>query len=347
MSERSTRRTSVVTKSAALAAVIVTMGAVLVAAPAATAAPKTSVAESAETSTSHGTDPANARSAGTADSGIDPLGYWTPERMAAATPADEVGSATNAATTESSRKLASTPAPTPTNASDPVAATVASPQARASVPVPTTVGKLYFKEPNGGDYVCSGATVNSAAKNLIHTAAHCVYTYGKGWNKNIAFVPAYFNGQRPYGLWNYRLARTFNVWMNSQDYTHDQAFVSFYPVSGVQLVNQVGGNGLSINNGPRMSGVRIWGYPAEAPYTGQLPYYCDGDTQLYGLVTQTQMSGCSLTGGASGGPWLSSRINVNLGYVYAVTSRRTLSGTPSLISTPNGEDVLTMFNQMG
>jgi V8-like Glu-specific endopeptidase len=232
------------------------------------------------------------------------------------------------------------------NVSDPVAATDPGVATRAATPVPTTVGKLYFTEPDGSDHSCSGATINSDAKNLIHTAAHCVYTYGAGWNVNIVFVPAYFNGSRPFGTWNYSLARTFNAWINSQDYTHDQAFVSFYPVSGVQLVNRVGGNGLSINNGPRMAGVRIWGYPADPPYTGQLPYYCDGDTSLYGLITQTQMP-CDMTGGASGGPWLSSRINVDLGYVYAVTSRRTLSGVPSLISTPDGEDVLSMFNEMG
>lgn len=68
----------------------------------------------------------------------------------------------------------------------------------------------------------------------------------------------------------------------------DQAFVSFYPVSGVQLAIQVGGYGLRVNSGPRMSGVRIWGYKAEPPYTGQLRYYCDGATQLHGLMMRRE-----------------------------------------------------------
>jgi hypothetical protein len=55
---------------------------------------------------------------------------------------------------------------------------------------------------------------------------------------------------------------------------------------------------------------------------------------------------CSMNGGASGGPWLKDRIDANLGYVFAVTSRRTTSGTPTLLSTPNTADVKTMFDQM-
>jgi hypothetical protein len=35
-----------------------------------------------------------------------------------------------------------------------------------------------------------------------------------------------------------------------------------------------------------------------------------------------------------------------LGYVFAVTSRRTTSGTPTLLSTPNSADVKTMFDLM-
>lgn len=35
-----------------------------------------------------------------------------------------------------------------------------------------------------------------------------------------------------------------------------------------------------------------------------------------------------------------------LGYEFAVTSRRTTSGTPTLLSTPNSADVKTMFDLM-
>lgn len=43
---------------------------------------------------------------------------------------------------------------------------------------------------------------------------------------------------------------------------------------------------------------------------------------------------CDMTGGANGGRWLRTRINVNLGYVFGVTSRRMTSGGKLLISTP-------------
>ena len=53
---------------------------------------------------------------------------------------------------------------------------------------------------------------------------------------------------------------------------------------------------------------------------------------------------CSMTGGASGGPWLRSRIDENLGYVFGVTSRRTTSGEQLLISTPFDAAVNNLFH---
>ncbi|MET3721461.1 hypothetical protein [Arthrobacter sp. UYEF21] len=53
-----------------------------------------------------------------------------------------------------------------------------------------------------------------------------------------------------------------------------------------------------------------------------------------------------MTGGASGGPWLKDIINQDLGYAFAVTSRRTLFGEPLLLATPNTSDVLSTYNLM-
>ena len=52
---------------------------------------------------------------------------------------------------------------------------------------------------------------------------------------------------------------------------------------------------------------------------------------------------CTMTGGASGVPWLRSRIDENLGYVFGVTSRRTISGDEMLISTPFDAAVNNLF----
>ncbi|KAA0773844.1 MULTISPECIES: NUDIX domain-containing protein [Bacillus cereus group] len=92
--------------------------------------------------------------------------------------------------------------------------------------------------------------------------------------------------------------------------------------------------------------VRIFGWPAERPYDGQVAYYCDGATKSAGWFSNDATMNCGMNGGASGGPWLRQIIDEDLGYVFAVTSRRSTSGTPALFATPNDKNVQSMFEQM-
>ena len=106
-----------------------------------------------------------------------------------------------------------------------------------------------------------------------------------------------------------------------------------------------------VTAGPVQSNVRVWGYPADPPFTGEIPYYCDGSTTAVAFSSDASFP-CGMNGGASGGPWLKDRINVNVGYTWAITSRcETTPGTTdcaltNLRSTPNTPDVVTMFNLM-
>jgi hypothetical protein len=261
---------------------------------------------------------------------LDATGYWTAEKLRNAIPAD-------------------LPAGTPTkqgpSGSSGIASKPVAPLGNkvANDAVPTTAGKLFFVD-NGLNYVCSASTINNNYKNLIITAGHCVHSgAGGAWHSNIVFAPAYYNGPSGYGLWNWSQARAFNSWIDSSDFTHDQAFVTLQQRDGANLIDAVGGNGLSWGDSQSQPGTRIWGWPAEPPYNGEVPYYCDGDTYPSGSDAALT---CTMNGGASGGPWLRDRIDANLGYVFAVTSRRTTSGTPTLLSTPNTPDVKTMFDQM-
>ncbi|MEU4192633.1 hypothetical protein AB0E69_12075 [Kribbella sp. NPDC026611] len=267
----------------------------------------------------------------TAPGALDATGYWTAEKMRNAIPADlPTGTAQTPTKQGTSSGIASTPhAPLGHKVND---------------VVPSTAGKLFFSD-NGLNYVCSASTIYNNYKNLIITAGHCVHSgQGGGWHSNIVFAPAYYNGQSGYGLWNWSSARAFNSWITSSDFSHDQAFVTFQQRNGANLVDTVGGNGLVWGNSTSQPNTRIWGWPAEAPYNGEVPYYCDGTTYAWGGSDAALP--CSMNGGASGGPWLKDRIDANLGYVFAVTSRRTTSGTPTLLSTPNTPDVKTMFDQM-
>ncbi|MEW6943505.1 hypothetical protein V3M81_09475 [Trueperella pyogenes] len=273
---------------------------------------------------------------------LEPTGYWTEEKMRSAIPADKLApefyqTDTNPSDERSKRLSLGE------DLSDPVYPELSPGQQTRNAVVPSTAGKVFFSY-KGKNYVCSGSAINGPTKNVVSTAGHCVHGgKGEGWHSNIAFAPAYYNGASGYGLWNWKTAYTFTGWTNSSDFSRDQAFFTVHPRNGRTLVATVGGNGLSYNYGHNQTGVRIWGWPAEKPYDGTTPYYCDGNTKKWGFWSRDMIMPCDMTGGASGDPWLRTRIDANLGYVFGVTSRRTTSGSKLLISTPFDDAVKNLF----
>lgn len=291
----------------------------------------------------------------------DPAGYWTEEKMRSAIPADRFSSANAALAPQSSVPLRA-PASDDLQASGnnkeehyshPVSPSNSSStemnSARASsAPVPSTAGKVFFTY-KGKDYACSGSVINTANKSVVSTAGHCVHGgKGKGWHSNIAFAPAYRNGKAPRGLWNWKRATTFKGWRQHSDPSRDQAFFTVHKLRGKTLVQAVGGNGISYNLGHRRNGVRIWGWPGEKPFYGERAHYCDGNTfKRHRLLNDMRMSSCAMSGGASGGPWLSKRTSKDLGYVFGVTSRASISGPRYVLSTPFNNSVRNLLNDIG
>ncbi|NYJ01188.1 V8-like Glu-specific endopeptidase [Nocardioides thalensis] len=242
------------------------------------------------------------------------LDYWTPERMAAARPIEEV--------------LGLLPE---VDASVEPAGAV--PAARGRVPVPKTAGKLFFTTNQGGA-VCSAATVKSRRGNQVITAGHCVNSGpgGQGWFDNFLFVPKYHKRRAPYGKWAYSRVWAFNGWINDGKFRYDQAVIQFQKRNGRKLARVTGANRVKLGANQRQRGVRIWGWPAEGPrYNGQVAKRCDGPTKRRGR-TQDAIMRCPMTGGASGGPWLLKKgRKKNTGIIWAVTSRRTIGSRPKLL----------------
>ncbi|HWI42848.1 MAG TPA: hypothetical protein VNS81_04475 [Nocardioides sp.] len=255
----------------------------------------------------------------------DVRAYWTPQRMEAAIPLglDPAGEhTTGQASTTRPRAAART--------------------AARSTPTPRSVGKLFFSV-DGGDAVCSASAVNTPGRDVIITAGHCAHdggptcgllgcTPGKYYS-NFLFVPRYANGAGPDGSWVGSRAITHQQWIDSGDSTYDQALIEVLPNRGRRLVDVVGGNGIAWNYPVRESGIAIWGWPAEAPYDGETVRSCYGSTDSFEGSADAGMS-CPLTGGASGGPWFIAMVNRNVGFIWAVTSRRTLIGAPALLAHP-------------
>lgn len=258
--------------------------------------------------------------------------YWTEDRMGSALPRglDEVGN------------LITSPKPAASRIT-----------ARATaLTAPRSTGKLFFTS-GRNDYVCSAAAVNTAEKNVVITAAHCVHGRPDpcpllqpcvaAYFTNFLFVPRYANGSAPDGRWVGTRAITHQQWVAGEDEEYDQALIEVAPRNGRNLVRVVGGNGLAWNYPVREEDIRVWGWPQEAPYDGETVRRCTGNTSAFDGSGDAKIS-CPMTGGASGGPWFISMVNSDVGHIWAVTSRRTLDGPAYLIAHPLGSSIRTLLN---
>ncbi|WP_433435439.1 trypsin-like serine peptidase [Nonomuraea sp. CA-141351] len=153
----------------------------------------------------------------------------------------------------------------------------------ANTKTPTTSGKVFFIGADGQPHWCTATAVQSQYRNLVATAAHCVYdTQGSGATLDKwVFVPGYADETTPWGLYVGKQAFAHYDFTVYNDYDRDYAFVTVY--SGVvssasgeltnfgRLVDNVGGQGLAWNQ-PLDSSVDVFGFPAGPHPDGRRPY---------------------------------------------------------------------------
>jgi V8-like Glu-specific endopeptidase len=185
--------------------------------------------------------------------------------------------------------------------------------------------------------VCSATVVEDPAhpgkSNLVWTAGHCVHAGKKGgWYRNIAFVPSYNDAGRsadelqgasrdevaPYGVWWGDWAQTSQQWIEQggatggQGAPYDFAVIHVTPEkdTGKSLQETVG-SALPVDFDapavPKVNSITATGYPAAPPYDGQLLYQCqDKPGRLSVTASDPTMYriGCTMTGGSSGGGWV-------------------------------------------
>jgi hypothetical protein len=145
--------------------------------------------------------------------------FWTPARMAAATPAGKA-----LGTVMANR----TPSPPP-----------GIPTAKLFTGVPT-VGALFFV--NNGFHFCTASVISSAAGDLILTAAHCVVDSGHQ-AANVEFFPGYHQvGKAPHGVWAVKDIFVAQKWLHGQNPNLDFAFLAVAPPAGTtRPIQQVTG----------------------------------------------------------------------------------------------------------
>ena len=169
--------------------------------------------------------------------------------------------------------------------------------------VTRTTGKVFFTL-NGTDYVCSASTVRSANRDTVLTAGHCVNNGPGEFATRFIFVPAYRDGQRPYGSWTARRLLTPGPWSDRGDVNYDVGFAVLNAQGGRHVTDVVGAQPIAFNSA--RGGYRYsFGYPSVGGYNGARLFYCRGTAQRDKYGSQDEGIPCDMTEGSSGGPWLS------------------------------------------
>jgi V8-like Glu-specific endopeptidase len=283
------------------------------------------------------------------------LAYWTPARMEAAISADTLVKAPahepQQQQKSGSKQSASPFVPAGISVQKPLKGIQPDayqlPHSSYSTFPYTTIGKVFFSQ-QGGNYVCSGTSVNSNNKSVVDTAGHCVIAggSGNGWSSNWVFCPQYYYGSCPLGMFTARQLWTINYWQNYGWLEEDYGDAVVSPNNYGNVVNAVGGTGWAINYSYNQY-FYAFGYPQAAPFDGNTMWYCPSglyrqDNPSPGNASAMGIT-CNMTGGSSGGGWLIS-LNGTFGYVNGHNDYKYNNDTNHMYSPYYGNDWYLVFN---
>ena len=177
-------------------------------------------------------------------------------------------------------------------------------------------GRVFATFHTVGDFSCSGTAVNSPGRSLVISAGHCVFDPQTGeWASNWVFVPGYRDGKAPFGRWVAKTLRSTRPWVSSENISFDVGAASMVRNrNGRALGDVIGGRGIGFGQS-RDRVYTSYGYPAEVPYDGESLQACrspyrgdDPDTD----PPRTMRITCDMTGGSSGGGWVSEGMVLSL-----------------------------------
>ncbi|WP_063842957.1 trypsin-like serine peptidase [Sphaerimonospora mesophila] len=99
-----------------------------------------------------------------------------------------------------------------------------------NVNLPRTTGKVFFIGADKKPHWCTATSVQSHYRNLVATAGHCVYDTksNKATMDKWVFVPGYYQGKTPWGIYVGKQAFTHYDFDVYEDGDRDYAFVTVY-----------------------------------------------------------------------------------------------------------------------
>lgn len=240
--------------------------------------------------------------------------YWTPERMRQAVPAPRA-----------SRPV---PAAKPAKGGETSSATsIEVPQ-----PYPSAFGKVFFTDNSGVNYVCSGTAVLSANESVVWTAGHCVNEGPGAFYKNFLFVPAYRDGAAPYGKFAASSLLTTSGWQASGEWGVDLGAAVVATNAAGQTLSDAVAEAPLVFGAPRNQAYRLYGYPAAKRFSGQRMRVCDTSWLMDDTFAtpDTMGASCDMTGGSSGGGWVTATGAVASVVSYGYSSLRNVLFGPHL-----------------
>jgi hypothetical protein len=274
------------------------------------------------------------------------VAYWTPQRRAAAKPADilTLKGAPGARQTKpfsvgkQGRVKGGAPAAklTPRLTASRYAMSYPYPYSSGDVAAanytkyPYRLNGVIFFTNNGSGYACSGTSVASyhgtKEEDEVWTAGHCVANTDQSsglWDSKAEFIPAY-NGTvkdyDPYGIFVATRYSTTNGWKSNGDVSVDEGAMEVGTNANGQTLGQaVGWDGFAWNYSSTEA-FTAFGYPAASPYTGNLMIVDTATTASSydwpGGAGQPLIGiGNPMTAGSSGGAWDIDWTSTSGGYI--------------------------------
>ena len=189
----------------------------------------------------------------------------------------------------------------------------------APVPEPSVLpyavnGRLFVRQ-GGQQGFCSATAVNTATRQLIITAAHCLNSGPRGfrgrsvWSSYLEFVPAYSNGTAPFGVFVAHRKSVFALrqWVRFGNPNFDVGAVLVGPnAEGANVADAVGGGAALLTDQTRRQEFQTFGYPGKSrTMQGCTSPYVGDDSLTYRIPGPPTMAiRCHWAPGASGGGWL-------------------------------------------
>lgn len=166
------------------------------------------------------------------------------------------------------------------------------------------IGKLFFQDTAGSNFVCSAATLQ---RRIVLTAGHCVHSGSggiEGFYRKFLFVPAFRNGVAPLGTFAPRVVGATSQWVTGGGNVPNAADFGMFEMrdkAGKNIGNITGYLGFQTQSLLNNHTTKL-GYPCNLDACAKMQQVT---SQAFRATSPNNVEyGSNAGGGSSGGPWV-------------------------------------------